>query len=273
MNKIDIEIKPSSYWTEKRSKTAYGEMVRTHYYSATCEKERNVIVLLPVGYTEEKQYPVCYVLHGIFGDENTMIGDGESGSRILAGNMMADGNAEEMILVYPYMYASKTQDACTAIDKTNIDAYDNFVNDLTADLMPFMEANYSVKTGRENTAVVGFSMGGRESLAIGLYRSDLFGYVGAIAPAPGLTPGKDWATAHPGQFGEEELHFHDKQEPYVLMICCGDKDSVVGTFPESYHNILERNQAEHDWYVVPGSDHGDPAITSGLANFWKTIFK
>lgn len=76
--------------------------------------------------------------------------------------------------------------------------YDNFINDLANDLMPFIEENYSVLTGRENQAIAGFSMGGREALYIGFTRPDLFGYVLAIAPAPGLTPGTDWAMTHPG---------------------------------------------------------------------------
>lgn len=274
MENVEIETFCPSEYQKNRIDVMYGKMVRTSYYSTTCEKNRNVIVLLPQGYTEEKEYPVLYVLHGIFGDEKSMIGDGNSGLRITVGNMMAEGIAKDMILVFPYMYASKTQDVCTAIDADNIAAYDNFVNDLTNDLMPFLKENYSVAEGRENTAIIGFSMGGRESLAIGFLRPDLFGYVGAIAPAPGLTPGKDWATTHPGQFAEDELKFaEDEESPYVLMVCCGDKDSVVGTFPQSYHTILSRNEVNHLWWVIPGSDHGDPAITSGIYNFCKAIFK
>jgi len=180
--------------------------------------------------------------------------------------------AEDMILVFPYMYASKTQDACTAIDTKNVEAYDNFINDLVTDLMPWMADTYSVAEGRENTAVIGFSMGGRESLAIGFARPDLFGYVGAIAPAPGLTPGRDWAMAHPGQYAEDELVF-EEDSPEILMICCGDKDGTVGQFPKSYHNILMKNEVNHIWWEIPGSDHGDPAITSGIYNFCKAIFK
>lgn len=262
---------PSEYLINKID-VQYGEMVKTKYYSTTCEKDRNVIILLPAGYDEKKEYPVMYVLHGIFGDETSMIGDGNSGTRILLGNLMNKDIAEDMIVVFPYMYASKTQDVCTAIDLENSLAYDNFVNDLVDDLMPFMKENYAVKEGKENTAIIGFSMGGRESLAIGFTRPDLFGYVGAIAPAPGVTPGKDWAMDHPGQFAEDELVF-DEEKPYFLMVCSGDRDSVVGTFPKSYHEIMTRNEVQHIWWEIPGSDHGDPAISSGLYNFAKTIFK
>lgn len=272
MEGIEVIQKCPAKYQKKSKDIDYGEIIKTDYYSTTCEKNRNVIIALPAGYTEEKEYPVLYVLHGIFGDETSMIGDGNSGVRIIMGNLAEEGLAEEAIIVFPYMYASKTREVCTAIDVENTAAYDNFVNDLTADLMPFLAQNYSVASGRENTAIIGFSMGGRESFAIGFTRPDLFGYVGAIAPAPGVTPGTDMFMAHPGQFAEEELVF-EGESPFVLMICSGDKDSVVGTFPKSYHEILSTNKVNHIWWEIPGSDHGDPAISSGLYNFCKEIFK
>ena len=54
--------------------------------------------------------------------------------------------------------------------------------------MAWLKKNFSILEGRENTAITGFSMGGREALAIGLAHPELFAYIGAIAPAPGLTP-------------------------------------------------------------------------------------
>ena len=267
MQEYGIEIFCPEEYSEKSEQTDYGELIKTTYYSTTCEKDRNVNILLPAGYTEEKEYPVLYILHGIFETQDSM-----TFNSVTIGNMIAKGAAKEMIVVYPYMYASKTRDACTAIDRENVEAYDNFVNDLTNDLMPYMKDNYSVAEGRENTAIIGFSMGGRESLAIGLQRPNLFGYVGAIAPAPGLVPAKDWAMEHEGQFKEEELVFL-KEVPFLLMICCGDSDKTVGQYPVSYHNIFVKNQVEHVWWEIPGSDHGDPAITSGIYNFCKNIFQ
>lgn len=256
---------PEEY-AKKQDGAEYGELIKHRYYSATCEKERNVNILLPAGYTEEKKYPVLYVLHGIFETEDSMTFTGTA-----IGNMIAKNAAREMIVVYPYLYASKTSDVCTAINKKNVDAYNNFINDLTNDLMPYMKEHYSIAEGRENTAVLGFSMGGREALAIGLKRPDLFGYVGAIAPAPGLVPAKDWAMEHEGQFREEDLVFSG-ESPFLLMLCCGDSDKVVGQFPASYHKIFLKNRVEHIWWEIPGSDHGDPAITSGIYNFCRNIF-
>ena len=261
---------PSSLLTTNRN-VQYGQMKRTQYWSNTCEKYRNVIVLLPPNYDSSKQYPVMYALHGLNQDETFLIGDGNSGFRIMLGNMIQQGLAKDMIVVFPYIFASKTMDTCTGFDQQSFAAYDNFINELTNDLMPYIKRTYSVAEGRENTAIIGFSMGGRESLYIGYKLQNQIGYVGAIAPAPGLTPGNDFSGSHQGMISESEFKF--AQDPKVLMICCGTADSVVGTFPKSYHEILTRNGESHYWWEIQGSDHGDPAITNGLYNFCKAIFK
>ena len=257
----------------KNPKTTYGRLIHTTYYSKTCEKERGVNILLPAGYTEEKKYPVLYVLHGIFGDEYSMVGDGKSGIPVTIGNMINNGLAKEMIVVFPYMYASKTQDKCTAIDVENVLAYDNFVNDLAEDLMPFMAEHYSLAEGKENTAVAGFSMGGRETLSIAFARPDLVGYACGISSAPGMVPGKDHFMDHPGMFTEDQIKFAAGEAPYLLMNCSGDKDSVVGKFPLSYHELMVKNGVSHVWWEIKGSDHGEPAISSGLYNFCKYVFQ
>lgn len=246
-----------------------GRLVHKTYYSKIAEKQKGINILLPPGYSEEKKYPVLYVLHGIFGDENTMVG-----TSVLFTNMINAELAKEMIVVYPFMYTSKTQNQCTAIDKKNIEAYDNFIDEMTSSIMPFISENFSVLEGRENTAITGFSMGGREALACAFYRQELFGYVGSVAPAPGLVPSNDIHMKHEGQFSESELVFSaGKPKPELVMLCCGDIDSVVGMFPAKYHGIMNENGTEHLWWIVPGSDHGDPAISSGFYNFAQRIFR
>lgn len=274
MNGINImEECPSSVY-ERRDDVAYGTVVHQTYHSNTTGLDRGVNILLPANYDDSKEYPILYLLHGIFGDEYSFTNDGNIKLVEIMGNLAADGLAKEMIVVLPNMYATTDPEQKPALNVESVAPYDNFINDLVNDLMPYMAENYSVLSGRENTAIAGFSMGGRETLFIGLSRPDLFAYVGAIAPAPGLTPGKDWAMTHPGQLSEEELTFEGKDfEPAVLMVCCGTKDSVVGKFPESYHNIFEKNQVSHVWYEVPGADHDAQAIKSGLNNYVRAIFK
>lgn len=271
INGINITIYSDISLNSQIDNNAYGKLTHITYYSQTCQKERGMNVMLPAGYNENKLYPVLYVLHGIFGDEYSMCGDGKSGVPALIDNLIASNEAKEMIVVYPFMYASSTQDQCTAIDDKNVEAYDNFVNELVNDIMPYIKENYSIAEGKENTAITGFSMGGRESLAIGILRPDLFGYIGAIAPAPGLVSASDMYMTHPGQFSNDQIKY-DSEKHNLIMICAGDKDSVVGQFPKSYHELYDAKNIDHIWWEIPGSDHGDPAISSGIYNFVKNIF-
>ncbi|MCR5251871.1 MAG: esterase family protein [Lachnospiraceae bacterium] len=267
-----IEERCPGMFEAKREDVQYGEFTHDVYYSETCGMERGYSILLPAGYSEEKKYPVLYLLHGIFGDEYSFSGDGSNKIKEIVGNMAADGLIEETIVVCPNMFAATDPAQKPGFDSVSVLPYDNFINDLINDLMPYIEGKYSVLTGRENTYLAGFSMGGRETIFITLKRPELFGYVCAISAAPGVVPGKDNFMTHEGQMQESEMKFADgATEPEVFIICCGTKDSVVGTFPKQYHELLETNGAAHIWYEINGADHDNNAIKSGLFNLFKQI--
>lgn len=254
---------------KKRNGVTYSTFTHKTYYSSTTKSNRGVNIMLPQNYNFNKKYPVLYLLHGIMEDENSLLVNPIS--EIIT-NQILDGNAEEMIVVLPNMYAC-TDGSKPSFRPETIASYDNFINDLINDLMPYIRENYSVLTSREFQAIAGFSMGGREALYIGITRPDIFGYVMGISPAPGLTPGKDWALSHPGQLQESELKITNTEcTPYAIMLCCGTNDNVVGKFPESYHNILTRNKVAHIWYTIPEADHNGKAVASGLNNFVGAIF-
>ncbi len=90
-----------------------------------------------------------------------MLANGSLRTPELVGNLIASGQAEDMIVVTPAVYASTTQDECSGMDDAN-------------------------------NAITGHSMGGGESLIIGQQRPDLFGYVGTMCPAPGVPGNFRW---------------------------------------------------------------------------------
>src|SRR5207237_9654687 len=63
-----------------------------------------------------------------------------------------------------------------------------FEDDLIKDIIPFMESHYSVKTDRESRALAGLSMGGGQSLNIGLANPDTFAWVGGLSSSPTTKP-------------------------------------------------------------------------------------
>lgn len=112
-----------------RSYVEYGEFTHGTYYSETCGLERGYSILLPADYNSDKQYPVLYLLHGIFGDEYSFSQDGNNKIKEIVGNMAADGYIEETIIVCPNMYASSDPDQKPAFDTESCLPYDNFIND------------------------------------------------------------------------------------------------------------------------------------------------
>ena len=242
--------------------TQYGTITKKEYFSKKANKNKPYNILLPANYDESKQYPVLYLLHGFFENEDRMItkGNGVMYTRQIIGNAIAAGEAEDMIVVVPLVFTHPTLSGAVSFqDYESSVGYDNFVDDIVDSLMPHIEENYSVKTGRENTAVTGFSMGGRESLRIGMKYPDKFGYVGAICPAPGVEGPWSWS---------------EEAAPSIVLLTGGTNDDVVGlSTPEGYHNNFNKASTPHIWHVVQGGYHGDNCIHAHVYNFVRAIFK
>lgn len=258
---------------DKKSDVLYGTVKHETYFSNTCKMERGYSIILPASYDGKKKFPVLYFQHGIFGDENCIVNDKENYIVEIAGNLAKNNLAKEMIIVFGNMFATDNPELKPGFDQKAIDAYDNYINELINDLMPHIQNNYAVLTGKENTAICGFSMGGRESIYIGLQRSDLFDYIGGIAPAPGLVKAEDSKMKHPGMLSEDKMKFVKADcIPKLFMVCCGSIDSVVGNFPKSYHEIFEKNNVEHLWFEIDKADHNAMAIRTGFYSFLQKIF-
>lgn len=255
---------------DQREGITYPKFQKYTYYSSTAGRDTNINVLLPPDYSEDKEYPVLYILHGFYDNETWMTRPVVNLSTIY-NNLLADGAAEEMIIVLPYIFCDKEMPYCTGMDLANCLAYDNFINDLTADLMPFVESEFSVATGRENTAITGFSMGGRESLFIGYQLPEKFGYIGSVCPAPGLVK-IEGSYMHPGQMEPEEMTFSDN-EPYVVFISSSKADGVVGSNPDNYRRIMTENGVEYLSHVMENTGHDHNSVKPHLYNFLKMLFK
>ena len=171
--------------------------------------DRYAMVVLPKDYSKTKKYPVVYMLHGLSDTPESMVGNGilndGAGTQYVVWNAIANGDVKECIVVYPCVCCNEEGKSSFNTDAKTASYYDYIINDLTKVLMPAINKEYSTLTGRENTAVCGFSMGGRETLNIGIRRPDLFSGIGLFNPAPGALDGGDpagkgngghWATVY-----------------------------------------------------------------------------
>jgi len=274
MEKVSTEQKicPRELLEEKQGRI-YRNIVKISYPSKITGTKRSANVVLPGDYSEEKKYPVLYCLHGYFGNENTMLVDENSKIPEVLGNMNDLSLAKEVITVFPNIYVNADSDLAPGFSVESIAPYDKIIDEIIDSIDPYIRGEFSILDGRENRGILGFSFGAREAIYMGLTHPEFVSAICAVAPAPGLTPAEDWAMKHPGLVTEDELKYLNSDIRLdTFIICRGSKDSVVGTAPVNYHNILERNEVEHIWYEVEEYEHGEPIVQSGLYNLmlrWK----
>ncbi len=256
--------RPVTDYDRRQEGVVYAQPQTVTYYSTTCEKERKCNVYLPAGYDETKSYPLLLLLHGIGGNHQEWAG---GVPEIIVGNLIAAGEASEMIIVTPNIKAFH-KDAVPAGIYTpeTFAAFDNCINDICNDLLPWLNEHYSIAQGRENTAIAGLSMGGREALYVGLSNPEIFGYVGAFAPAPGVLPYQ----VEKGLFATEDFKAAEGYDTFI-MIVHGLTDDVVAPWPKTYSDTLTANGTEHVYYETQGA-HNFFVWKNGLYNFVKNIF-
>lgn len=256
---------------DKADKTVtYGTKKSITYFSTTTNKNRKANIILPAGYTTEKKYPVLYLLHGIGGDENEWI---TGKPQYIVGNLIAKGLAKEMIIVVPNCRARENDAATTEFTLEHYAAFDNFINDLRDNLMPFMKKNYSIAEGRANTAIAGLSMGGRESLNIGLHMPETFGYIAAFSPGYGVFAYEANGVKEDGLFTEETFRLPDEyKDNTLLLINNGSSEGGENALGGTCHKVLTKNNIPHMFYVTAGG-HEMKVWKHGLYNFATRIFQ
>jgi enterochelin esterase-like enzyme len=236
-----------------------GQLQTIQYDSKTVGIKRPAVVYLPPGYGKDQKYPVLYLMHGIGGSENDWSRGGAAGA--ILDNLLADKKIVPMIVVMPNGRASAVPLTGNAMGGTAFQDYANFEGDLIKDLIPYVEANFSVKGDRLNRALAGLSMGGGQAMGFGPKNIDVFAWVGGFSSAPNTPQG--------AQIVQAILASKDKLS--LLWIGCGDVDNLI-TFSQGAHQALAAANIPHVWYVDTGA-HAWPVWQNNLYLFSQMIFK
>ena len=146
-----------------------------------------------------------------------------------------------------------------AADK--VKAFETFEQDLLNDLIPFVESKFPVKSGRENRALAGLSMGGGQSLNFGLSNLDTFAWIGGFSSAPN-TKAPEILVPIPEETAKKLK---------LLWISCGDQDGLI-SISQRLHKYLKENNVAHIWNVEPGK-HDFQVWKNDIFQFSQLIFK
>lgn len=226
--------------------------VRLHEYeSKSLGKLRGLRVYTPPGYDQNSRakYPVLYLLHGAGDNQDTWTEFGHA--HFILDNLIARGKARPMIVVMPDGHASFAQPQNTSTNAAgrNMAAFER---DFTEDIMPFVEKNYRVRPGRENHAIVGLSMGGGQSLTIGLNHLDLFAWVGGMSSS---VPNQE---TFAGLLKDPKV---TNKKLMLLWFACGQSDGLLarnkqldGTLTEhGVRHTFVTTDGAHEWRVWRGN--------------------
>jgi len=168
---IEIPFKGGECYAVKD--VPHGDMRIKRYYSTVANTWRRFYIYTPPGYdnnTNEK-YPVLYILHGGGEDERGWATQGRAD--LILDNLIAQGKAKPMLIVMP--------DGNPVSPGFGEDNLRMFEAELKQCVIPFIEKNYRVETDSRNRALAGLSMGGIQTLYVGINNTQLFSYLGVFS--------------------------------------------------------------------------------------------
>ena len=159
--------------------TAHGSVTMHWYDSKATGTRRRVHVYTPPGYSAStKKYPVLYLLHGAGDNDAHWAALGRA--NVIADNLLADGKMTPMVIAMTDGHAYRPQQGEQGGREK---ALKMFEDDLLGDVVPLVEKGYRVETGRDRRAIAGLSMGGAQTLNVGLGHADRFAWIGAFSAA------------------------------------------------------------------------------------------
>ncbi len=292
-------------------KEAGREIVKEDAITKQCN------VYLPAGYDNNDKatkYNVLYLLHGVGGNRFEWLhGSGErDGNFIICNifdNLIANGDMEPLIVVFPDgRSACDWTDISFNADGTNMLGFYYFDYELRYDLIPFIENEYNTfadikdnsavgkSKNRLHRALAGLSMGGMQSLNLGLggYRCDgttftntvsnwknglaptvpaagmldLFAYVGAFSNAPTSSDGSLLGASIANS--DNKLH--------LLYLSCGDGDEIAHGegYERSVDGLVEvakTNLGDYYRVIIKDGAHDFNVWNNGAYNFARLVFK
>jgi len=137
---------------------------------------RKIYVCLPATYKSSKRsYPVVFYFHTIVTNPAQLLGS--SGMKDLLDNAFKSNLSREFILVVPDC-SSPTAGSFYENSSTS----GRWLDFITQELVPFIDAKYRSMPQKESRAVIGDGMGGRGALVLAMTRPDLFSVVYALHP-------------------------------------------------------------------------------------------
>lgn len=248
-----LVVVPGAAWVDV-GQVPHGAVASVTYFSKSLNRNRRMHVYTPPGYELGKgKYPVFYLLHGAGDCDDSWTSVGRAG--FILDNLIAAGQAKPMIVVMPAGHTTTTMGPRSAGGR------DEFNEDFVNDIMPYAESHYRVMKGRQNRAIAGLSMGGMQTMNIGIAHLDQFAYIGVFSSGvfgrgprtPGAAPAipAEWETERAAMLDNAKL----KPGLKLLWFATGKDDFLLGTTKATvemmkkhgFEPVFQESEGGHTW--------------------------
>lgn len=200
-----------------------------------------ISLYLPADYqTSGKRYPVLYLLHGMYGDQNDWINNSMNAT---CNNIISAGECPELIVVMPYGANDFYVDGLTPGVK-----WESYFHE---ELIPFVESNYPCRTDRSSRAIAGLSMGGYGTVYHAFTYPEKFCVAYAMSGAvegigAAVTPSLESIFKQKGYTAED---FSSLPE---LTLECGKQDQLCFSANVNTNAYLSSVGFEHTYLIRDG---------------------
>jgi len=233
----------------------HGAVAAVTYYSTSLKRFRRMHVYTPPGYESGKgRFPVFYLLHGAFDCDDSWTSVGRAG--FILDNLIADKKARPVVVVMPAGHTGPFRFGGVR------PPVDEFAQDFLNDIMPHIQKHYRVYTDRKHRAMAGLSMGGGQTLSIGIANLEKFAYLGVFSSGVfGITGGGPGGAPQGPSFEEQHKAVLDaaklKQGLKLFWFATGKNDFLVETsratvamFKKHGFDVVYREtEGAHTWLV------------------------
>jgi enterochelin esterase-like enzyme len=257
---IEVPFKGDGYYAEKD--VPHGEICIKRYFSTVFNSWRQFYIYKPAGYNDNinEKYPVLYILHGGGEDERGWATQGKTD--LILDNLIAANKAKPMLIVMP--------DGNVSGQGFSENTLRMFEREMKQSIIPFIEKNYRAETGSKSRALAGLSMGGIQTLYVGINNTDLFSYLGVFSSG--------WLIPAQNDLANKQYDFMKanndkiKNNLNLLWIGVGGKEDIAYNNCQALLKKMDELKVKYTYSEYPGG-HTWPVWRNNLYNFAQLLFK
>lgn len=233
--------------------------VHSHVYqSQAFNTPREVAIYTPPGYESSTAvYPLLVLQHGSGDNQSTWMAHGKA--HFIFDHLIASKRAVPMVVLMLNGHAPiavRSEDPAQRWQQS----LEGFRKELVEDALPLVERLYRVEKKPERRAIAGLSMGGGQSLGVGLMR-DGFAWIGAFSAAAPPTPMIEAALADAAATNARLR---------LLWIAIGKDDFLLERHTK-FIALLNEKGIRHEYLLTEGG-HSWPVWRQYLVDFVPRLF-